>query len=377
VVRGGAGSDPAFATLVMENRYTGHTDEVSSAAISGWCKPVGSSTPRATVEVYEAETRIGSVIADAFRADLLALGGDGRHGFTYRLPSKFRDGAIHHIRICVGLEQQPLTAAPIEIAAQRARDPQAAAPRRVEIGDLPIIHRMEGRLRHGRNVYEGYQRGLGICSAELRKLIADDPDYLAALQAMADRSILDTEKTYNLFLLFKFFLPKLPAGHIIEFGAYRGGSALFMGSLAKKFLPGADVYALDTFDGMPTTDKEIDAHNRGDFDATSLVEIEEAKADLGLHNVHFIAGLFCDTAPSVLQQAKSICLAHIDCDIYDSVRYAYLTAKPHMVPMGYYVFDDSVSPSCIGATEVVEDIVIRHDGLMSEQVFPHHVFRAK
>ena len=43
---------------------------------------------------------------------------------------------------------------------------------------------------------------------------------------------------------------------------------------------------------------------------------------------------------------------------------------------GYYVFDDATVSSCIGATEVVEDLVIRRDGLNSEQIYPHFVFRA-
>jgi len=47
-----------------------------------------------------------------------------------------------------------------------------------------------------------------------------------------------------------------------------------------------------------------------------------------------------------------------------------------MVPGGYIVFDDATTSSCIGATAVVEDDVIRRDGLNSEQIFPHFVFRA-
>lgn len=46
------------------------------------------------------------------------------------------------------------------------------------------------------------------------------------------------------------------------------------------------------------------------------------------------------------------------------------------LPKGYYVFDDAVSSSCIGAAEAVEEVVIREDGLLSEQIYPHRVFRA-
>ena len=42
---------------------------------------------------------------------------------------------------------------------------------------------------------------------------------------------------------------------------------------------------------------------------------------------------------------------------------------------GYVVFDDATVSSCIGATEAVEDLLIRRDGLNSEQIYPHFVFR--
>ena len=49
------------------------------------------------------------------------------------------------------------------------------------------------------------------------------------------------------------------------------------------------------------------------------------------------------------------------------------------VYLAYYkdlVFDDATTPTCIGATEAVEDLVVRRDGLSSEQIYPHYVFRA-
>jgi hypothetical protein len=47
-----------------------------------------------------------------------------------------------------------------------------------------------------------------------------------------------------------------------------------------------------------------------------------------------------------------------------------------MVPGGYMVFDDATVSSCLGATEAVESLLIRRDGLSSEQIWPHFVFRA-
>jgi len=360
---------------MSENSYIGSFDGVEDGAIHGWCKPQDACMSRPVVEIYEREFLLGSVLADKFREDLLAHGADGHHAFSFVLPNSLRDGAIHYIRICVGPDRHSLTSLPIEILQDPRTQDGWILIKQLEIPDLPMLPGMKNRVRRGRNAYEGYQRGAGIIGG-LRGLIARDPDYIEALSLAADRSILAPDKLCNLFLIIKFYLPKLEFGHVIEFGSFRGGSAFFIASLAKKFLPGTMVYSLDTFEGMPATDKSIDAHNAQDFATTSLQEIEEAKTKLGLDNVHFVRGLFSSTADDVLRTAQRIRLAHIDCDIYESVRYAYSVIKPYMVPTGYYVFDDSTEPTCIGATEVVEDIVIRRDGLLSEQVFPHHVFRA-
>ncbi len=231
-------------------------------------------------------------------------------------------------------------------------------------------------FRDGRNIRDGYYRGVGLEHGTLCEQIYSDQDYQHAVSFATGRAIATPNRLLNLFLLVKYYLPKLPFGHIIEFGAYKGGSAFFMAALAKRLLPPVQVYSLDTFEGMPPTDTNLDAHGTGDFADASLEEIQSAKEQYGLDNVHFIKGLFEQSAPSVLREAERIALVHIDCDIYSSVKYAYEIVKPRMVSKGYIVFDDSTTSTCIGATEAVERFVIHRDGLLSEQIFPHHVFRA-
>lgn len=240
---------------------------------------------------------------------------------------------------------------------------------------LPVLRKIENELRGGRSVYDGYRRSWGLEFGDLKARVSEDPDYRFAAEIAKARSVLLLERMMNLFLLCKFFLPRLPLGHIVEYGSFRGGSAMFMAALAQRFLPGAQVYALDTFAGMPETDRTIDAHAAGDFANTNMEEIRQAADKLGLDNLHLVKGLFQDTAPTLLPKVGPIALAHIDCDIYSAVKYAYDVSKPHMVPMGYYVFDDATVSSCIGATEAVEAFVIQRDGLLSEQIYPHFVFR--
>lgn len=240
---------------------------------------------------------------------------------------------------------------------------------------LPVLAGIKNELRGGRSVYDGYQRGWGLEFGDLKARIQADPDYQQAISLASGRSVVALERTMNLFLLVKFFLPRLPFGHIVEYGPFRGGSAMFMAALAQKFLPGVRVYALDTFAGMPETDRTIDAHSAGDFADANMAEVEDAIDKAGLNNLHLVKGLFQDTAPTLLPQVGSVALAHIDCDIFSAVKYAYDVSKPFMVPMGYFVLDDATTSSCIGATEAVEAFVIQRDGLLSEQIYPHFVFR--
>ena len=233
-------------------------------------------------------------------------------------------------------------------------------------------------LVNGRNLKEGYQRGVGLTDNGFVARLQNDPDYLECLKWVGRRTIVIPARLMNLFLLIKFFMPQIipGAGAIIEFGSYRGGSAMFMALLVKRLNLPIKVYGLDTFEGMPETSAEHDLHKAGDFSDAFLDEVNAYKNSLYLDNLEFIKGLFQDTAGDVLQCSPRVCLAHIDCDTYDSVAYAYEAVKPRMTHGGYYVFDDATHPTCLGATAAVEDLLIRRDNLNCEQIYPHFVFRA-
>jgi predicted O-methyltransferase YrrM len=89
----------------------------------------------------------------------------------------------------------------------------------------------------------------------------------------------------------------------------------------------------------------------------------------------FVQGLFSDTAEKLVSEVGDFSLVHIDCDIKSAVEESYEVVKNNMVQGGYVVFDDALYSSCLGATEVIENTLIRRDGLNSEQIFPHYVFR--
>ncbi len=244
-------------------------------------------------------------------------------------------------------------------------------------GYLPEIVDIAPELRNGRSVRDGYARGWGLEFGELAKHVAGDPLFIEASQASSIPSFVSLARRMNLFLLLKFYLPQIPQGNVVEYGTYRGGNAVFMAHVAKHVSPGTKVIGLDTFQGMPPTDKALDAHNAGDFTDADLEGLRAVVAERGLDNLVLVPWRFEDTAQGVAREFGPFALAHIDCDIYSAVACAYESARQAMVPGGYIVFDDATVSSCLGATEAVESLAIRRDGLSSEQIFPHFVFRAK
>jgi predicted O-methyltransferase YrrM len=243
---------------------------------------------------------------------------------------------------------------------------------RDELPPLPAV--VEGVSR-GRCVRDGYQRGWGLQYGNLMERVADDPLYRFALEKASTRlGHFSEPNRMNIYLILKYFLPRISTGNIIEFGSYRGGSAIFMGAVCQQLYPDRRIYALDTFAGMPLTDKRVDAHSQGDFADTSIGEVADAVGAACLDNITLVQGMFQDTSAAALAAAGSIALAHIDCDTKSGCAFSQKVIRPHLVEGAYIVFDDATISSCIGATEAVEEMV-QEDGIFSEQIWPHFVFR--
>ena len=138
-------------------------------------------------------------------------------------------------------------------------------------------------------------------------------------------------------------------GEVAEIGVYRGGTARL---LASAFGPsGKTVHLFDTFEGMPSTDPDRDAHHKGDFSDTSLESVQRSLEGCG--NVAFYPGFFPGTAPPIAGLKFS--LAHIDVDIYRSVLDCCEFFYPRMVAGGMMVFDDYGFESCPGAKTAVDE----------------------
>ena len=231
-------------------------------------------------------------------------------------------------------------------------------------------------LKNYRNIFEGYQRGWGIQFGNLKEQILSQDDYKNALDICQNLTIVSEENRMNLYLINKCFFNSelLKNGDIAEFGSYKGGNSIFLALLNKSINPNRKIFALDTFEGMPET-SELDLHKKGDFSDSNLDELLKIKKDYKLDNLIILKGLFNDTSTELLNQTNGISLSYIDCDIYQSCKDAYEISCNKLIDGGYIVFDDATVSSCIGATEFVENNLIKKKNLNSEQIWPHYVFR--
>ena len=105
---------------------------------------------------------------------------------------------------------------------------------------LPAFPPLERGLRLGRSVRDGYTRGWGIQFGTLADDVRADPLYQTASRLARGRSVVSKDNRINLYLICRFFLQRLEPAHIVEFGAYKGGNALFLASVASEFSPGTE-----------------------------------------------------------------------------------------------------------------------------------------
>jgi predicted O-methyltransferase YrrM len=235
------------------------------------------------------------------------------------------------------------------------------------------------RVDHGRDIGAGYLRGWGLEFGEVyESRVERDPLFRGALEYAKRRGTLVTRhKLANLFLILKYGCDGLD-GDIFEFGSYRGGSAAFIAYIVRALGRRTRIYACDTFEGLPATDQARDLHSAGDFRDADLAGFRAFIRSEGLQDLLLpVAGLFERTLPPLLEARPSMALVHIDCDIYEPIRYLLQTCEPYYEPGGYLVFDDPLFSSCIGAFDAMAEHLLRDRTLLPEQVYPHLVFRPR
>ena len=134
-------------------------------------------------------------------------------------------------------------------------------------------------------------------------------------------------------------------GCFVECGVFAGGSAWFLASLKGD----KTLHLFDTFEGMPETGERDTLHKKGDFADTSLEGVKEVVTQ---ENVVFHKGIIPQTFRG---WDEPIAFAHVDVDIYQSVKDCCEYLWPRLSKGGVMVFDDYGHFTCPGAMEAVEE----------------------
>lgn len=198
--------------------------------------------------------------------------------------------------------------------------------------------------------------GMTVPNADLyRPLFAPwegEPSFEKDYQLVKDHTLCSRDRCYVLKMTLCQAL--LGQGDVFECGVFRGGTALLEaitldansnGKVDKK------LHLFDSFRGMPDSAPGIDRLKAGDLGTTSVEEVALLLKNFSFVKIHpgFIPQTFSDL------QVSKICWAHIDVDIYQSVRDCIEYIYPKLTPSGMIIFDDYGFPSCAGARRAVDE----------------------
>lgn len=179
----------------------------------------------------------------------------------------------------------------------------------------------------------------------------DFSDYLAAA---TPHSAIAVERLYVLFTLARQTLRV--EGDYVECGVWRGGSAILLAQLLHRHADDGtqarQLYLFDTFEGMPAADARRDTYYKGgEFADTNLEAVEERIPFKDF--VVFKKGLIPDTFMGL--ETLRVAFAHVDVDIYRSVKACCEFLYPRLAQGGVMVFDDYGWSTCPGAKAAVDE----------------------
>lgn len=151
-------------------------------------------------------------------------------------------------------------------------------------------------------------------------------------------------------------------GDLIETGAWRGGSCIYMRAVLKAHGDTSrTVWVADSFEGLPAPDGRFEAdagdqHHTRDELAISVEQVQEnfRRYDLLDKQVKFLKGWFSDTLPTA--PIERLAVLRLDGDMYSSTMDALDALYDKVSPGGYVIVDDyGAVPACAQAIHDFRD----------------------
>jgi O-methyltransferase len=146
---------------------------------------------------------------------------------------------------------------------------------------------------------------------------------------------------------------------IAEVGAFRGGSARFIGEALRWHGRSNAFFVCDTFAGHAAVDEALDGpHKVGDnFANTSFEEVAAYLADLP--QIELVRGDFRETSRE-LEAHAPFAFAHLDVDVYPATRHCLEFFGARILPGGLIVVDDYGFTTCRGARQATDEFARSH-----------------
>jgi len=116
-----------------------------------------------------------------------------------------------------------------------------------------------------------------------------------------------------------------PADVVLECGVYKGGTTVFIGLLLNAFGKSTQVFALDTYQGLPApAAQDVSGgihYPEGFFNETSVEGVRDLYRSYGLESkLTPVKGLVGDTLPNLVEKTNTECgFAFIDLDQYRGI----------------------------------------------------------
>jgi len=142
-------------------------------------------------------------------------------------------------------------------------------------------------------------------------------------------------------------------GDIIELGTYKGGTSIMIARFLKSIGSKKRIYTCDTFEGHPYDDK-FGKDRKGRFSDVNISYVEDKFFRFGVADkIRIIKGIFEDVLYKKLGE-KKFSFAFLDCDLYQSTKYALNFLIPRMANGAIIALHDYGNPH-FGLTKAVHE----------------------
>ncbi len=148
------------------------------------------------------------------------------------------------------------------------------------------------------------------------------------------------EQANNLrHLLSQVLLMKVP-GDVVELGCHQGISALLLRATMNAIPSEKSLWVFDSFEGLPAPGTEDGELGGAGMMATSKQSLLENFQRMELEPPRIVQGWFDDTLPAELPHR--VAFAHLDGDLYSSIRVSLREVYPRLARGAVVVIDDYV-----------------------------------